>query len=587
VRSFTDPIAMTKDDRKSTFREGRAASGGPDGVRGPAAPGGPRAAQGSTAAITSPCRMPAGGFLTRRTLYLVLLFLSCAPYRGILDNWLFNDDFSWLRAARFDMTPVNILTFRVVEFFRPLVNLSFFVMEKAAPGNVPLQYACNLALHALCTLLVFHLILNLLRNERLAAAAAALFALTSVHAAAILWMSARTTLLSTFFLLASLTMLTSSAGTVILRVAAAIALYILGLASKEEAISGVFLVGLLFALGRKAAGFPRERSKKSNGGTIPDPSPADASTTGTRGIPLKTAGNALSPASFAAFAAVSVLYLVVRHAFMGGIFRENWGLGFHTIRNVAGGFLFQLYPWPFFSLFYPRGTHLPAPAGALMPEILVVPLVLFLIWAGRAAKKSYAATLAVGWALLSLLPESSFRYRFFSTVSISQDRYYYLSSVGTTLLVVLLLSMLWHARSRLRQGIAVGIFIILCAGYVLRDARLERKWDAFTRMYREVVAAISEESGAFSGTTTLAIEGAPLAFPYLGDAIALEMPGWKAVEVKGGKAEAERFAPCLYVSYTGTKPKLMRMEKIERALERNGATKSGSMIRGPAKVGAS
>ena len=566
---------MTKDNGKSTFREGREASRGPDAARGPAAP------------ITSGCRMPAGGFLPRRTLYLVLLFLSCVPYRGVLDNWLFNDDFSWLRAARFDMTPGNILTFRVVEFFRPLVNLSFYGIEKTAPGNIPLHYALNLALHFLCTLLVFHLILNLLRNARLAAAAAALFALTSVHAAAVLWMSARTTLLSTFFLLGSLTMLTSSVGPAILRVAASIALYILALASKEEAISGVFLVGLLVVLGRETAGFPRELTRTSNGGKLPGPSPADASMTGARGIPFKTAGSAPNPVSFAAFAGVSVLYFVVRHAFMGGIFRENWGLGVHTIRNVAGGFLFQLYPWPFFSLFYPRGTYLPEPASALMPEILAVPLVLLLVWTGAAAKKSYAMNLAVGWALFSLLPASFFRYRFFSTASISQDRYYYLSSVGTMLLVVLLLSMLWDARSRLRRGIAAGIFIILCTGYVLRDARLEKKWDDFTRMYREVVTAIVDESSTFSGTTTLAVEGAPLAFPYLGEAIALEMPGWDAVEVQGGKAEAERFAPCLYVSYTGKKPKLMRMEKIERAPERTGATENGSTIREPAKVDSS
>jgi hypothetical protein len=65
------------------------------------------------------------------------------------------------------------------------------------------------------------------------------------------------------------------------------------------------------------------------------------------------------------------------------------------------------------------------------------------------------------------------------------------------------------------------------------------------------------------------------------------MPGWDAVEVQGGKAEAERFAPCLYVSYTGKKPKLMRMEKIERAPERTGATENGSTIREPAKVGSS
>ena len=49
---------------------------------------------------------------------------------------------------------------------------------------------------------------------------------------------------------------------------------------------------------------------------------------------------------------------MIRQAFMGGYFRENWGPGWHAARNVAGGFLYQLYPWPFFSLFYPsRNVH--------------------------------------------------------------------------------------------------------------------------------------------------------------------------------------------------------------------------------------
>ena len=70
-------------------------------------------------------------------------FCSASPrYRGILDNWLFNDDFSWLKAARFDMAPGNILTFQVVEFFRPLVNFSFYVMEEASPAEASRLHYC-------------------------------------------------------------------------------------------------------------------------------------------------------------------------------------------------------------------------------------------------------------------------------------------------------------------------------------------------------------------------------------------------------------------------------------------------------------
>ncbi|MFA4949055.1 MAG: hypothetical protein WC674_11210, partial [Candidatus Krumholzibacteriia bacterium] len=443
-----------------------------------------------------PEKSGASGFVPRRTIYIVLFLLCLAAYRGILDNRLFNDDFSWLKAARHDMTPANLIAFRVVDFFRPLVNLSFYIMEKASPGNVPLHYAFNLALHFLCATLVFQLILKLLGSERLAAAAAVLFAVTSVHSAAVMWISARTTLLAACFLLASLNVLLARAGKAPLRLAVSVALYVLALASKEEAIAGLLLVALLFALKRKGA---------------------------TSGSPDRNA--------FAAFAVVSIAYLVLRQAFMGGFFQENWGLGTHAPRNVAGGFLFQLYPWPLFSLFYPKGNYIPEPSTSLGPELAAIPVALALVAAGYASRKSYAMNLAVGWSLLALLPVSFFRYRFFSTVSISQDRYYYLSSVGTALIIALLLSMLWKERSRARQAAAIALFAVLCAGFLVRDARLERKWNDFTRMYREVVTAIVEESDAFTGFTKLAVEGSPLAFPYLADAIALERPGRTAFEV--------------------------------------------------------
>jgi hypothetical protein len=468
-------------------------------------------------------------FASRRTIYIVLFLLCLAAYRGILDNWLFNDDFSWLKAARYDMTPGNLFTFRVVDFFRPLVNLSFYVMEKIAPGNIRMHYGFNLFLHILCTLLVFRLIEKLVKSERLAAAAAALFAVTSVHSAAVMWISARTTLLSTCFLLASFDVLLSGGGRERLRLTAAIALYVLALAAKEEAIAGVFLVALLFALrGRDAPAGGADRR------------------------------------ALALFAAVSIVYLAMRQFVMGGFFRENWGPGVQAPMNLAGGFLFQLYPWPFFSLVYPRGTYIPESSGTLGPELAAVPAVILLVAAGFAAKRSYAMNLAVGWSLLALLPVSFFRYRFFSTVSISQSRYYYLSSVGTTLVIALLLSMLWKERSRARQGAAAVLFVALCAGYLVRDARLEKKWGDFTRMYREVVETIVEESDTFPGFTRLAVEDPPLAFPYLADAIALERPGLAAFPVTGGKEEARRLAPCLYVSYTGTKPRLMRMERVKQ-----------------------
>jgi hypothetical protein len=471
----------------------------------------------------SPDRVPL------RTIYLALLVISLFAYRGILDDWLFNDDFSWLKAARFDMTPGNLLTFRVVEFFRPLVNLSFWAMEKMDPGNVTMHYAFNLLLHILCTFMVFRLARKLLDGIWLAAAAAALFAVTSVHAAAVLWISARTTLLATFFLLAAIDVAASGRGRGAVRTAGSAVLYVFALASKEEAIAGLFLVPLLHAFSRR----PDGRRMVSRGAVV-------------------------------SCTAVSIAYLAGRQAVMGGFVRENWGPGFHALRNVAGGFLDQLYPWPFFSLFYRRGTVIPEASSAFSPEIAAVAIAVLLVLAGYLSRRLSAMGVALGWALLALVPASFFRYRFFSTVSITQNRYYYLSSVGTVMIAALLIALVWKERSRVRQGLTVALFVLICAGYMVRDARLERKWGDFTGMYREIVTSVVEECSKFPGVATVAVEGSPLAFPYLADAVALERPRWKVLPVTGGVEAAARYAPCLYVSFRGEAPRIMRVEEIRR-----------------------
>ena len=465
----------------------------------------------------------------RPALYLFLFLLCYASYRGILDNRLFNDDFSWLRAAKYGMTPGNILGFQVVKFFRPLINLSFYAMERLWPGNIAAHYALNLFLHFLCSVLVYRLVTNFTRNAAIAAATAALFAVTSVHTAAVLWISARTTLVSTFLLLASITILTSPRGKAPVRIGASTILYLFALASKEEAIAGVFLVALIFLLTRHS---------------------------GERRPVGRTA--------LMCFAAVSIAYLVLRQSFMGGFLKVNWGPGAHVLRNVGGAFLYQLYPWPLFSLVYRSGTSIAEASNPLMPELLALPLAVILVWGGYAARKSSAMNVAVGWALLALLPVSPFRYRFFSTDSISQDRYYYLSSVGSTLAVVLLLSILWHGRSRLRRAATILVFVVLCAGSMVRVDRLERKWDTYTRMCRDVVAMIIEEGSKFHGVTTLAIENSPMLFLYVADGIALERPDWNVVEVAGGRDAAAAYAPCLYVSFSGGEQKLMRIVKIKK-----------------------
>ena len=86
-------------------------------------------------------------------------------------------------------------------------------------------------------------------------------------------------------------------------------LYFLALATKETAVVGAVLVGLIYLF------FRGERESTFDWKTV------------------------------VAFAAVTIVYLVVRGIVIGRFVQPNWGPGVHVVRNIAGGAVYQLMPW--------------------------------------------------------------------------------------------------------------------------------------------------------------------------------------------------------------------------------------------------
>jgi protein O-mannosyl-transferase len=89
--------------------------------------------------------------------------------------------------------------------YRPLHVLWMLLNKQAFGGVAPWWHFMSLVLHLASTLLVYRLALHFAGEERpwTAALAAVLFALHPVHAEAVVWISAVTDLLATFFLLAA------------------------------------------------------------------------------------------------------------------------------------------------------------------------------------------------------------------------------------------------------------------------------------------------------------------------------------------------------------------------------------------------
>ena len=460
---------------------------------------------------------------TRIALYLIIYILCAATFAGLSDNYLFNDDFLWISEARYSMEPSNVLSKSVIGFFRPLVNCTFYLIERASPGNIPIQYRVNLALHVICSILVLHLFLSLRCGLFAAISGALLFAVTSVHSGAVLWISARTTLLSSALLLPAVILLSGGTGARAAPVALSGLLYALALAAKETAIAGLLIVALLWLL---------RRTGRLRAGLV-------------------------------LFTVISAIYLMGRTLFIGRFLQENWGFGPHMLRNVGGGFIYQLYPWPLFSLFYARGTHIAEPTHPFSPEILAIPLLLLLVAIGRATGRTRCYATAAGWSLIALLPSSLFTYRFFSTASITQNRYYYLSSVGSVLTIALLAGAIWERRGRAVKALAVALCALLAAGYMVRVHKLEEKMGEFTEMYREIITQLAEASDQFPGVTRVVVEEPPMAFRYLEAGLSLERPRLELAEGRGDPKDAGMERPYLLVTYSGDYPKIMRMEEIE------------------------
>lgn len=137
------------------------------------------------------------------SLLLILQIIIFAPHVG---RGFVTDDFTWLENSvqngKINFTgPFTNTT----GFYRPLVGLSFGVQYTLHHMN-PLPYGLfNMILHILNIILVFLVLHNLEQTKPFAAAGAALFALNAKAAnMAVCWISGRTTLLFSFFLLLSL-----------------------------------------------------------------------------------------------------------------------------------------------------------------------------------------------------------------------------------------------------------------------------------------------------------------------------------------------------------------------------------------------
>lgn len=445
--------------------------------------------------------------------YLVSLVVCFVVYLGVGDNGFYKDDFLWMLAARDDMSAGNVFTYRLVGFFRPLTNLAFFLTERIHPGSSLFYNNTNLLIHFGNGVLIYHFLRRLGRElfpasaRFVSAAAALLFIAGYTHSGAVVWVSARTTLLMTSFVLGALIFALGGRRSI-----ASVLLFTMALLTKETAIAGLALVVVLYLVLRARRGV--------GGGTV------------------------------VAFAVASVAYLVLRTVILQSTFQDNWGPGWHVATNLLGAILYVFYPWVLTPLAGSEAA-LSASAQTAWPELLALPVLAVLFLLGRAAGRGRAMLLALSWLVVALVPAALFRFRFLDTVSHVHNRYYYLASVGAVLAIALLLGWLWERKPSRSFGAAqvgaLALLLLMVASSAVPVRTLERYWGNSNARFESLVGTTVGYLDQFPDQPTVVVSGIDGWQPFLSGAAQYQRPQRPIIYVKGGADEAAAHAPCLYV----------------------------------------
>jgi hypothetical protein len=146
---------------------------------------------------------------TRRALYRVVLALTLsvaviAIYAHAAGSSFFDDDFHWLaQTRRFEFLNLFRLE-RYDHFYRPVIELYFFAGLRAFGCDPFPFHVTSVAIHLLCTLVLFLFARRLSGSEAFAALTAVFFAVQPGYVQAVTWIGAITDLLPALWYLATL-----------------------------------------------------------------------------------------------------------------------------------------------------------------------------------------------------------------------------------------------------------------------------------------------------------------------------------------------------------------------------------------------
>ena len=179
--------------------------------------------------------------------FVVGLAVALVQYREALAHFFIIDDFVWLHCAwQTQSDPTHIFNLHISNFFRPVVHIYFAVVFALFGKSAVAYHLGNLVVHALCTALLTVVARQLTRDRLVAAATGLTFALMSLYADAVVWVSAVTEPVNTLAMLGTLAFWIRFWGRA--RVGSylgALGCFVLALGAKESSVSFLGVLALV------------------------------------------------------------------------------------------------------------------------------------------------------------------------------------------------------------------------------------------------------------------------------------------------------------------------------------------------------
>lgn len=382
-------------------------------------------------------RRPSRGPASPWKLAALVFAFALAIYANTLGNAFVWDDLDLVvdnpRGATLDAPTVRAIFqenfWQKVQgsggYYRPVTTLSYHVDHALYGLNPAGFHATNVLLHAVASTLVFVFVLLLFRHAAFALVTALLFAAHPVHTESVAWVSGRTDLLATVWMLVSLVAWLAARRRGIARfLPVSLAAFALALLSKESAACLPLIVALL-----EFGPFGALVGARAGAGDAP------RAAGGSR--------RAQALAITASFAVVLAIYLVARANVLGGIaptyrayapgIAGTVALPLSILAGYAGKVLLPFTLNAEYDAPVPGSLfHLHALAG-----LAVLALVVYGAWRLR---RRAAVVLGAGVFVLGLAPVLNV----IPLGEISAERFLYFPSLGFVLVLAALLVGAWE-----------------------------------------------------------------------------------------------------------------------------------------------